>query len=111
MNNNTFFFFLQNTYPLPLVVPLPKDLRVPPPRVIPYGRSFLGLPGPRLILSGLPPGSGNFWYRKGSGNASSGVTVMGCTVYYEHMKYIDYKNNTKYIYIFVWILTVTKGRS
>lgn len=90
MKNN--IFFLQNIYPLPLVVPLPKDLLVPPPRVIPYGRSFLGLPGPRLILSGLPPGSGNFWYRKGSGNASSGVTIMECTVSYKYMKFINYSN-------------------
>lgn len=56
----------KNTNPFPLVVPLPKGLRVPPPRVIPGGRSFLGLPGPRLIFRGLPPGSGNFWYLKGS---------------------------------------------
>jgi len=51
---------------LPLALPLPKDLFVPPPRVRPKGRSFRGLPGPRRIFKGLPPGNENFGYRSGS---------------------------------------------
>ena len=47
-------------YPLPLVDPLPNPLRIPEPRGTPGGRSFLGLPGPRLMCKGFPPGSGNF---------------------------------------------------
>lgn len=48
------------TYPLPLLDPRPNGRRIPLPLIEPGGLSFLGLPGPRLMCNGLPPGNGNF---------------------------------------------------
>lgn len=52
--------YINRTNPLPRGPPRPNALLATPPRVIPRGRSFRGLPGPRRIFKGLPPGSGNF---------------------------------------------------
>lgn len=69
-NKNLFYYIIFSwiiafltkglAYPFPLGDPRPNGLLVPPPLDDPGGRSFLGLPGPRLMFKGFPPGNGNF---------------------------------------------------